>query len=58
MTSVRKKDLDEIKGLGQELKRIGSELQGYGMIGYGGTIKARAITIIEIVSRYEPGAIE
>lgn len=54
MTSVRVADLALIKETGQELMRIGKELQGYGMFNYGNTIAARANDIVQTVAKYEP----
>ena len=58
MASIRVGDLAYIKELGQELYRIGKELQGYGMFNYGNTIAARAKDIVQTVAKYEPKVIE
>lgn len=58
MASVRMGDLAHIRELGQELYRIGKELQGYGMFNYGNTITARAKDIVMTVAKYELKVVE
>lgn len=58
MASVRVADLALIKETGQELMRIGKELQGYGMFNYGSTIVLRANDIVQTVAKYEPKVVE
>ena len=58
MASIRVGDLAHIRELGQELYRIGKELQGYGMFNYGNTIAARANDIVQTVAKYQPKVIE
>ena len=58
MASSRVADLALIKETGQELIRIGKELQGYGMFNYGNTIAARGKDIVQTIAKYEPKVVE
>lgn len=49
MVHVRKQNLADAKEKCLQLKRIGKELQGYGMIGYGGSIITHAEQILNLL---------
>ena len=50
MVCIRKKNVEDAKEIGMQLKRIGKELHDYGMIGYGETIKTHASRLLQLLS--------
>ena len=49
MVHVRKQNIADAKESCMQLKRIGKELKGYGMIGYGGSIIVHAEQILDLL---------
>ena len=44
---ISQKDCKRLHSIAENLRRYGKELQGYGMIGYGGTIIAEANDLLD-----------
>ena len=44
---ISQKDYKRLHSIAENLRRYGKELQGYGMIGYGGTILAEANDLLD-----------